>query len=74
MLRGVKREKLISAIRKWCRTNGAFFALDKEGGKGSHYKVAVGARWTIIQSGELLPRHVDAILTQLGIPKNEIRR
>ena len=73
MLRGVKREKLISAIRKWCRTNGAFVALDKEG-KGSHYKVAVGARWTIIQSGGLLPRHVDAILVQLGIPKNEIRR
>ena len=73
MLRGVKREKLISAIRKWCRTNGAFVALDKEG-KGSHYKVAVAARWTIIQSGELLPRHVDAILVQLGIPKNEIRR
>jgi hypothetical protein len=68
------REKRISAIRKWCRKNGAVFELDREGGKGSHYKVAVGARWTIIQSGEILPRHIDAILAQLGIPKDEIRR
>jgi hypothetical protein len=69
-----KREKLISAIRKWCRKNGTVFALDREGGKGSHYKVTVEARWTIIQSGEILPRHVDTILAQLGIPKDEIRR
>lgn len=70
----VKREKLISAIRKWCRKSGTAFSLDREGGKGSHYKVTVGARWTIIQSGEILPRHIDVILAQLCIPKDEIRR
>jgi hypothetical protein len=57
-----------------CRKNGTAFALDVEGGKGSHYKVAVGDKWTIVQSGELLPHHVDTILGQLGIPKNTIRR
>jgi hypothetical protein len=70
----LKRERLVGAIRKWCRKNGVPFGLDKEGGKGSHYKVTVGTRWTIIQSGEILPRHIDAILNQLGIPKVEIRR
>jgi len=50
------------------------FALDVEGGKGSHCKVTVGDKWTIVQSGEILPRHVDTILRQLGIPKSAIRR
>jgi hypothetical protein len=70
----MKREQLISALRKWCRKNGVHFAIDIEGGKGSHYKVTVGDRWTIIQSGELLPHHVDTVLRQLGIPKNAVRR
>jgi hypothetical protein len=70
----MKREKLIKEIRRWCRKNGAEFALDKQGGKGSHYKVTVGARWTIIQSGEILPRHVETILEQLRVPSADIRR
>lgn len=70
----MKREQLIGAIRKWCRKGGVAFALDVEGGKGSHYKVTVGDRWTIVQSGEILPRHVDTILRQLAIPKDAIRR
>ena len=70
----MKREQLISAIGKWCRKSGMAFDLDIEGGKGSHYKVTVGDRWTIVQSTEILPHHVDTILRQLAIPKNAVRR
>ena len=70
----MKREQLVSAIRKWSRKSNVAFALDVEGGKGSHYKVTVGDRWTIVQSGEILSHHIDTILRQLGIPKNAIRR
>lgn len=70
----MKREQLVSAIRKWSRKSNVAFALDVEGGKGSHCKVTVGDKWTIVQSGEILPRHVDTILRQLGIPKSAIRR
>ena len=74
LYRTMRREKLLSALRKWCRKSGEPFTLDVEGGKGSHYKVTVGNKSTIIQSGELFPHHVDTILRQLGIPKNAIRR
>lgn len=72
--RRVTREQLIKGIRAWCRKNDVPFALNKQGGKGSHCKVTVGERWTIVQSGTLLPRHIDAVLRQLGIPKDAIRR
>jgi hypothetical protein len=68
------REQLLKAIRKWCRANGVPFALDMKGGKGGHYKVAVGDRWTIIQASNLHPHYIDAVLRQLGIPKGEIKR
>ena len=68
------REQLIKAIRKWCRANGVAFALDVKGGKGGHYKVTVGERWTIVQSSNLHPHYIDAILRQLDIPKSAIRR
>jgi hypothetical protein len=70
----MKRERLISAIRRWCRKNGVDFAIDVEGGKGSHYKVTVGGKWTIVQSGEIRSHQIDTILRQLGIPKKGIRR
>ncbi|HET7851462.1 MAG TPA: hypothetical protein VFK91_01790 [Methyloceanibacter sp.] len=71
----MKREQLLSAIRKWCRKNDATFYSDAIAGKGSHMRVYVGAsQSTIIKSGELPPGYVDLVLKQLGIPKNEIKR
>jgi hypothetical protein len=51
------------------------FATNTVGGKGSHIKVYVGAdRWTIVKSGELSSLYVDAILKQLGISREAIKR
>ncbi len=71
----MKREQLLSAIRKWCRKNDIAFAANTLGGKGSHIKVYVGAdRWTIVKSGELSSLYADTILKQLGIPREAIKR
>jgi hypothetical protein len=71
----MKREQLLSAIRKWCRKNDVAFSSDAVAGKGSHIRVYIGSsRTTIIKSGELPPGYVNLVLKQLGIPKNAIKR
>lgn len=39
----------------------------KDRGKGSHYRVRVGDRFTTIKSGELKPGYVRLIKNQLGV-------
>ena len=71
----MNRERLLSAIRKWCRKNEVRFVADTIGGKGSHIKVYVGTeRRTIVKSGELSALYVDMVLKQLGIPRDAIKR
>jgi hypothetical protein len=71
----MKREQLLSAIRKWCRKNDTRFFINEVSGKGSHIGVFVGMQAsTTIKSGELPPGYVDLVLKQLGIPKKDIRR
>ncbi len=66
------RDRLLSALRRWCRRNGPELRVDTLGGKGSHTKVRVGAKATIIKSGDLSPQYVELILKQLGLPKEAI--
>jgi hypothetical protein len=70
----VKRAKLIKQIRRWAKDNNVSFEVDEIKGKGSHVRVFVGERSTIIKHGELSPAYVDLVLKQLGIPKDEIKR
>ena len=43
------------------------FRVDKAAGKGSHYRVYLGNRFTIVQSGELTPVMMKLIRKQLGL-------
>lgn len=71
----MKREQLLSAIRKWCRKNNVAFRASAIGGKGSHMRVYVGSdRVTTVKSGDLSPIYVGLVLKQLGIPGEAIRR
>ena len=54
----MKREQLLSALRRWCRRNGRALRVDTVAGKGSHIKVYVGGKATIVKSGELSPVYV----------------
>lgn len=68
----MKRDQLLSALRKWCRRNGRSLQVDTIGGKGSHIKIRIGGAATIVKGGELSPLYVQVVLKQLGIPKDAI--
>lgn len=61
------REALIRELRKWARRNGVHFEVVEDRGKGSHCRVELGSRNTIIKSGELRPGYVALIKRQLGV-------
>lgn len=68
----MKREQLLSALRRWCRRNGQALRIDTVAGKGSHIKVYVDGKATIVKDGDLSPIYVQLILKQLGIPKDAL--
>lgn len=63
----MKREALLRELRKLARDSGTDFEVVTNKGKGSHYRVRFGQRWTIIKSGELTPGYVKLIKNQLGV-------
>ena len=68
----MKRERLLPALRHWCRRNHQSLRVDTVGGKGSHIKIYLGGRATIVKAGELSPVYVQLVLKQLGVPKDAI--
>lgn len=63
----MKRDALIRELRKLARKAGKTFEVLPDHGKGSHYRVKVGDRFTTVKSGELKPGYVALIKKQLGI-------
>lgn len=51
----MKREQLLRILRHEARALQVEFRIDKVAGKGSHYRVYFGGRFTTVQSGELTP-------------------
>jgi hypothetical protein len=63
----VTREALLRELRKLARAKGLEFEVFTNRGKGSHFRVRLGTRWTIIKSGELTPTYVRLVKSQLGV-------
>lgn len=63
----MKREALLRELREAARLSGADFEIIVNRGKGSHYRVKLGERFTTIKSGELTPGYVRLIKKQLDI-------
>jgi hypothetical protein len=61
------REALIRELRKLARKQGLDFRVIETRGKGSHYRVYYGDRFTTVKSGELKPGYVALIRKQLGV-------
>lgn len=61
------REALLRELRAYARAQKLKLEIDTKLGKGSHYRVTLGDRRTIIQSGELGPLLVRTIKRQLGV-------
>lgn len=69
-MRQMKREALIRELRALARKTGKHFEVLQDHGKGSHYRVVFGDRFTMIKSGksgELKPGYVALVKGQLGI-------
>jgi hypothetical protein len=63
----MKREALIRELRGVAARAGAHFAVIESKGKGSHYRVEFGERWTTIKAGELKPGYIKLVKRQLGL-------
>lgn len=63
----MKREQFLRALNQEARRLGVEFRIDKAAGKGSHYRVYFGRRFTTVQSGELTPFMIRRIRKQLEL-------
>jgi len=63
----VNRDGLIRELRALARKSGVSFEIVSDRGKGSHYRVHFGDKWTIVKSGELSPTYVKLFKKQLGL-------
>lgn len=63
----MKRESFLRELRGEARRRGLEFRILESRGKGSHYRVHVGQRFTTVQSGELTPIMMRSIRKQLGL-------
>ena len=63
----MKRDDLIRELRKIAKERGVTFTVTENRGKGSHYRVKLGNKRTIIKSGELNPIYVRLVKKQLGV-------
>jgi hypothetical protein len=61
------RDALIRELRKLARKQNVDFRITPTQGKGSHYRVHFGDKFTTVKSGELKPGYVNLIKKQLGI-------
>lgn len=63
----MKRDQLLRELRKIAREQGKTFEIFVDKGKGSHMRVKLGEKTTIIKDGEMNPGYVKLIRKQLGI-------
>jgi hypothetical protein len=63
----MKRERFLQLLRKEAREQKKEFRVDKVAGKGSHYRVYLGSKFSTVQSGDLTPLMMRTIRRQLGL-------
>jgi hypothetical protein len=66
------RDQFLSRLQRYCRRRGLAMAFDPGAGKGSHGRVVVEGRATIVKSGQLSPVYQSLVLKQLGLPKDAL--
>ena len=63
--------EFVRRARRYARRNRLAFDFDPTHGKGSHGKLTVGGRSTIVQHGEIARGTFAAMLRQLEIDRQE---
>ena len=64
-------KQFVRQARKWAKANSRAFSVESARGKGGHQIVRIGGAWTTVKTGELGAGLLAAMLTQLGIPKDQ---
>lgn len=64
------RDAFLRALRAYAKANGLTYEWDASHGKGGHGRVKVGGRATTVKSGEISNVVKQALLKQLGLPKD----
>jgi mRNA interferase HicA len=67
----VNGSEFVRRARRYARKKGLAFSFDPSRGKGSHGKLIVGSRATIVQHGEIAFRTLVSMLKQLNIERGE---
>ena len=67
----VNGREFIRRARRYARKNGLEFRLYTDRGKGSHQKLVIGDRNTVVQYGEISRGILTAMLRQLNINREE---
>ena len=67
----MKDREFLRRARRYARRHRLEFEFDPTRGKGSHGKVYLGERTTIIPQGEIAPGTLSSILRDLGINRRE---
>jgi len=68
----MNRAAFLRDLNSYCRAHGLAYRFDAVHGKGGHGRVYVGAAFTTVKSGELSNIVKQALLKQLGLPKDAI--
>jgi predicted RNA binding protein YcfA (HicA-like mRNA interferase family) len=68
----MNREQLIRALRALAKEKGVSFSVDRQAGKGSHYRIEFDGRRSTVQD-KLNPGRIRRILKQLEIDPAAIR-
>ena len=63
--------EFVRRARRYARKNRLYFNFDPTAGKGSHGKITVANRQTIVQHGEIAPATLASMFRQLGINRRE---
>ena len=63
----MKRESFLRILRRETKALNLEFRVDRAAGKGSHYRVYVGSKFSTVKSGELRPGYMKLIRRQLGL-------
>jgi len=67
----VNGKEFIRRATNWTKAHEAEIVVDVSRGRGGHQVIRIGSKWTTVQTGELKPGILHAMLKQLGIPKDE---
>ncbi len=63
--------EFVARARKYAKANGLSFRFDSKRGKGSHVKVWVGSRSTVVKHGEIGKGLFAKMLKQLNVSRRD---